>query len=511
MRKIQVVIPMSGAGQRFLDAGYKDIKPIIDIAGKPLMTRLLEKFPKEWRFVFICREDHLRETPLEKILLESCPNAEIVSIAPHKRGPVHAILEAGHAVKDDMPTLVNHCDFSFVWDPEHFAEFTERTDADAAILCYRGFQPHYWTGTMYAYCKVEGGRVLDIKEKECFTDDRTQEYASSGSYYFKTGALLKDSCEKTIARDLNLNGEYYVSLANKPLIDSGGDVRVYEIPYFLQWGTPQDVEDYLYWHRLFDKFAEFKPGPDEDGPRLAMPMAGLGSRFKDGGVPKPLIPVLGLPMFETARGYLPASSKAPVLVLRDEIEKEVRSVNSDAEFVVLDAPTDGQAVTTERALEKLDLKEPVLVSACDHGLLWDREKWAVAIGEDPDLIVVGQRGYPGARRKPKSFAYIVADDSAKITSVSVKVPVSETPQRDVVLVGTFYFKSASLMAELIQELKEKDVRVNGELYLDSVVNLAVERGLNCRLFEADGYMNWGAPDALQEFSHWHGYFMAAKT
>ena len=506
--RMQVVVTMAGSGERFREAGFAEPKPLIDIAGRTMIARALDMFPRDWRFVFICSVEHLRATRLREAILSCVPDAEVAGIAPHRLGPAHTLLSAQSLVADDLPTLVNYCDFSFVWDPAHFRAFASRTECDGAVLCYRGDFPHYANNMMYAYCREEGGRVLEVREKGHFTPDRTREYASSGSYYFRSGRLAKEYCRQTIAQGLQVNGEHYMSLVFNPMIAAGLKVLVYEIPFFLQWGTPQDLEDYGYWHRVFERFARWSPPPPH-GPRLAMPMAGLGSRFQLGGVPKPLIPVLGKPMFLAAREFLPAGAQPPVLVLRREIAAAAAAAAPGAVQVVLDAPTDGQAVTTERALAALAPEEPVLVSSCDHGLLWDPAAWDALLAEGPDLVVVGQRGYPGARRSPQSFAYLRAE-KGRVRGVSVKVPLSDAPHRDLVLVGTFYFRSARRLGELIAELRSRDLRVNGELYLDSVVQLAVDRGLDCRCFESDAYLNWGSPEALAEFSYWHRYFQGAR-
>jgi hypothetical protein len=44
--------------------------------------------------------------------------------------------------------------------------------------------------------------------------------------------------------DVNINGEYYVSLVYNLLIRDGSDNQVYEVPYMLQWGTPFDLDVY---------------------------------------------------------------------------------------------------------------------------------------------------------------------------------------------------------------------------------------------------------------------------
>ena len=45
---------MAGVGQRFINAGFKTIKPLIDIDGKPMIERICKMFPPESEFIFIC-------------------------------------------------------------------------------------------------------------------------------------------------------------------------------------------------------------------------------------------------------------------------------------------------------------------------------------------------------------------------------------------------------------------------------------------------------------------------
>ena len=52
----------------------------------------------------------------------------------------------------------------------------------------------------------------------------------------------------------------------------------------------------------------------------------------------------------------------------------------------------------------------------------------------------------------------------------------------------------------------RDLRVNGEFYLDCVVTPCLEAGLDVRVFPADGWLCWGTPDAVSEFDWWHRWF-----
>ncbi|SVE52845.1 uncharacterized protein METZ01_LOCUS505699, partial [marine metagenome] len=51
---MQIVIPMSGFGERFRRAGYSVPKPLIEVDGKPIIQYVIEMFPGEENFIFIC-------------------------------------------------------------------------------------------------------------------------------------------------------------------------------------------------------------------------------------------------------------------------------------------------------------------------------------------------------------------------------------------------------------------------------------------------------------------------
>jgi hypothetical protein len=130
------------------------------------------------------------------------------------------------------------------------------------------------------------------------------------------------------------------------------------------------------------------------------------------------------------------------------------------------------------------------------------------------LAVPTVRGFPGTLRRPEAFAYVKTKPGGPfpvVTGVSVKKPISNTPQRDPLLVGTFWFKTSTLLAEGIEELIQRDERVNGELYLDSVFNTLIAAGKKVRAIPLQGYINWGDPDSLAEALYWRDQFTNRDT
>src|SRR5450830_692437 len=222
---------MSGFGERFRRAGYKIPKPLIEIDGLPIIAHVINMFPGETEFVFICNQEHLDEPlyQMEAILKSHCPTGRIVGITPHKLGPINAVQQVEHVLDKGRPVVVNYCDFTCYWDWLHFKQFVIKTACVGAIPAYKGFHPHTLGSTNYAYMRELDGWVQDIQEKQAFTNNRMEEYASSGTYYFASVQIMSEAFAAAVTEDLNVGGEYYVSLAYKSLLDKDLPVAVYPL------------------------------------------------------------------------------------------------------------------------------------------------------------------------------------------------------------------------------------------------------------------------------------------
>lgn len=519
MSDYQIIIPMSGFGERFRKAGYKLPKPLIDVDGHPIIAHVINLFPKETDFIFICNQEHLDEPDyrLKEVLSQLCPTGRILGIAPHKLGPIHAVLQAKDLISLDKKTIVNYCDFTCYWDWENFKSSVDKNQCKGAIPAYKGFHPHSLGSTNYAYMLEENCWVQDIQEKQPYTNSRMNEYASSGTYYFSSGKIMLDAFNASIESGLELNGEYYVSLAYKSMLAKKMPIAVYPINYFMQWGTPEDLAEYQGWHKTFLQLLKPDPKPKPYG-SLIIPMAGLGQRFSNEGykLTKPLIEVSSKPMVLQATNDLPPS-KNQMFVLRadmpgiEDIQKEIALHCPDALFHIVDGVTDGQASTTLIGLENLlrivgDSNEPITVGACDNGALYDRTAFD-RMQKDPsvDVIVWAARKHANAVRHPQMFGWIETDHKGNIKGISVKTPLA-APATDPIVIGTFTFRNSNALKKCIESLKNRNGKVNGEFYLDSCINDAIALGMTCKLFEVDHYISWGTPNDLKTFEYWQKCF-----
>ena len=249
---MQIVIPLSGLGSRFVQAGYRDIKPLIKVGGKPIIEYVVNLFPGETNFLFVCNNDHLNNTPLRSELERIMPTGKIVGVEPAKKGPVWAVLSAQEHIQEHEPVIVNYCDFFALWDYSAFKQLTAITACAGAIPCYIGFHPHLLGPNLYASCKIDADQnLIEIREKYSWTENKMDSYQSDGTYYFKSGQLVKKYFQQLVDEDINLNGEYYVSLVYNLLVWDHLPVKISTVEKFCQWGTPEDLQEFVYWQDYF--------------------------------------------------------------------------------------------------------------------------------------------------------------------------------------------------------------------------------------------------------------------
>lgn len=250
---MKIIVPMTGYGSRFVMAGYKDLKPFIKVQGKPIIEWIVKGiYPNETNFIFICRKEHLdNDKTMKERLLKIAPTAEIFEVGEWiKKGPVFDVLRASEKIDDNEPCIINYCDFYMTWDWNKFKSDVINRECDGAVPCYTGFHPHLLREkNYYASCLTdENDDLIEIREKYSFEKDKTKAKHSPGVYYFKTGLILKKYCQKLVNSDQSINGEYYASLPYNFMVKDGLKVWIpSNVDKFCQWGTPEDMKEYLFW------------------------------------------------------------------------------------------------------------------------------------------------------------------------------------------------------------------------------------------------------------------------
>jgi NDP-sugar pyrophosphorylase family protein len=523
-----IFIPMAGTGDRYQRAGYKEPKPLIPVDGVTMIERVLEAFPRDrsLRYLFGVNRLHAETTDLIAVLKRLRPEAQVVILENHKDGPVRTVLSCAEALPEDEDVCLNYCDFGVDWSFDGFAGWLDQKQWDGAMSGYRGFHPHSLGPTLYAYMRNAGDRVTEIREKHHFTANKFDEYASAGLYWFRRGGDLLRLSRELVGSGKRVNGEFYVSMLMQLIIAQGGNVGIYELDHFFQWGTPEDLRDYDGWAGAMRALDGFFPAARAQSSRasLVVPMAGRGQRFVDQGYadPKPLIDVAGRPMIHQALDCLPPPSERVLVAQREHARDErfrntVRELPGETQVVELDGVTEGQAITARLGVvdgetPRVDLDKPILFAPCDTGYVYDVAAWKALEAEtDAELVVWSAKGHLPALWRPQMYGWLQVADDGSVEKVAVKKQVEDVPAAEQhVVTGTFWFRDGHTFLREVEALVAADDRVNNEFYLDTIARRMIERGARVRAFTVDKYMPWGTPEELKTFDYWNAVHRGGK-
>ena len=520
---MEIIIPMSGSGQRFKNAGYIEPKPLILVDNKPMIEHVINLFPDETKLTFICNELHLKTTNMREILNNL--NGEIFQVPfENRQGPVHAISLIDKNISDDLEVIVSYCDYGTYWNYDKFLNYVRQRDLDGCVVCYKGFHPHMLGNDNYAFVKYKYDNLNNIllekiQEKKPFTTNRMNEYASNGTYYFKNGKIMKKYFNLLIEKEMKVNNEYYVSMVYNLMVNDNLNIGIYEIEHMLQWGTPLDLEIYNNWSLYFNNITiKQKHFVDVLDTTLILPMAGYGSRFtnKNYLLPKPLIDVNGLPMIIQAVNCLPETSNKIFIILEEHknkynIDKRLKDYYINSNIFNISNVTQGQACTSEFGIIKsnLDLNKPILISACDNGVYYDKEKYQKMLDDKTiDIIVWSFRNNPASINNPNMYAWMEVNDNDEILNVSCKKfdNTKHNIKTSHVIIGTMFFRKAEYFIDGLKENYKENVRTNNEFYVDDVINKNIKSGLNVKVFEVKNYICWGTPDDYETYNYWKYFF-----
>lgn len=256
---MKLIITLSGQSNRFVAAGYEE-KPFIDLFGKSIIEHVVSMFssdiPQE-DIIFICRNNsELSRSKLPKTF----PKCKIVYIEPNKDGPVVSILSANleNDIDKEEEVIVSYCDFYFPINVCEMLNYFRSNDADGGVLTHNGFHPHRIYNSSFAYLRQDNENILEIKEKNHFTDNPINEPASSGVYYFNKFYQMIEYFKKYVQSGNRVNNEFYVTMPYNLMIQDKMKIISYETSKYICLGTPKDIELIRAWKTIIKYHPELK-------------------------------------------------------------------------------------------------------------------------------------------------------------------------------------------------------------------------------------------------------------
>jgi hypothetical protein len=233
--RMNILIPMAGAGSRFEKAGYTFPKPLIDVRGKPMIQWVVDNLNVEAKYIFIVQKNHFQKYNLKDTINNFCPNNEIVQIDGITEGAACTTLLAKKYIDNNQPLIIANSDQFVEWDSDDFMYNCSAGDLDANILTFKSTHPKW------SYAKInELGYVTEVAEKKPISD-----IATVGIYYWRKGSDYVKYSEQMINKNIRVNNEFYVCPVFNEAIQDNKKIKIYNIDKMWGLGTPEDLEYFL--------------------------------------------------------------------------------------------------------------------------------------------------------------------------------------------------------------------------------------------------------------------------
>jgi dTDP-glucose pyrophosphorylase len=234
---LNVVIPMAGRGRRFAEVGYTVPKPLIPVAGEPMIRRVIDNLrpSQPHRFIFLALAEHLRDHDVAGRLRAWAPNSTVVPVDSVTEGAACTVLLAADLIDGEDPVLVANCDQLVETDIDaHLAHLD--SGADGLILTMTAHDPR-WSFVR----RDAAGFVAEVVEKRVISDE-----ATVGLYTWRHGSDLVADARSMIARDDRVLGEFYLAPVYNVSIARGARIlpdRVGTLSSAMHGlGTPADLD-----------------------------------------------------------------------------------------------------------------------------------------------------------------------------------------------------------------------------------------------------------------------------
>ena len=164
MKKINLLLPIAGRAQRFLDKGYSVPKPLILADGKHIIDWSLDSIDlSNCNLIFCVRLDHINNFSIDDILRQKFGDDIKIVVVDHiTEGALNTCLLAKDYIDNDNPLVIYTPDTYFL---DRFDPMSVSKDIDGLLLTFKANSPAH----SYAKINNKGYRRFTNTMPSCNT------------------------------------------------------------------------------------------------------------------------------------------------------------------------------------------------------------------------------------------------------------------------------------------------------------------------------------------------------
>ena len=235
---MNIIILMAGAAKDFEEKGHSYPKYLLEVQNKPIIQRIIESLEKFGDSItcIIRHEDQEKYFLADtlKILYQNC---NVIEIQNETKGAVCTALFAIDEINNDEELLILNGDQLIKRDLYPAIEDFRKRNLDGGIVVMQAVNPKFSSVLLN-----ENALVVQTSEKRPISN-----LASTGCSYYKHGSDFVKSAFSVIEKDVNTQGNYYISSTFNEMILKQQKIGVFEIPKkdYISFSNYQMYENYL--------------------------------------------------------------------------------------------------------------------------------------------------------------------------------------------------------------------------------------------------------------------------
>ena len=235
---MNILIPMGGSDEAFRQHGYAYAKPLVEIAGRPLVQHAFDPLRQVAgaRAIFVIRKEDDLRFHLGDVLRLLDPGAAVIRADGPTAGAACTALLAIEHIDNDDELLIANGDQILSFDVAAIVDRFRARGLDAATVVFDSVHPRW------SFVKTDADdMVIEAAEKRPISRN-----ATAGVYYFRQGRLFVEAAKAMIRKGASVNGGFFVcpSLNELVLTQKRVGVERIEREQYISLATPQAVEEY---------------------------------------------------------------------------------------------------------------------------------------------------------------------------------------------------------------------------------------------------------------------------
>ncbi len=237
---LNILIPLGGKSQFFGDSSYQFSKHLAEVRGKPMIQLVLEPFlaiPEPKKFIFVIDPEDSAKFHLGNILrLATDGNCQILVLHNHTQGAACSCLLAMDHINNEDELIIANGDQILDEPIKTVLDSFRARSLDCGVISFESLHPKW------SYVRLdEQQRIVETAEKRPISKN-----AIAGFYYFKRGSSFVKAAMKSIEKDANVNGAYYVAPVINELVLENLNLGVYPIATskYHSFYSPEKIKQY---------------------------------------------------------------------------------------------------------------------------------------------------------------------------------------------------------------------------------------------------------------------------